>query len=79
MSTALSRHPPRTIAALSAVVALGRPILSLIQRCRKAGNDVRTLQTLPSHVLADIGLEKMEIMSGTYGGREIWVVPHRYY
>ncbi len=80
MSTAaLSRNPLRIIAALSAVMSLGHPFWRLIRRCRKTGADARILQRLPDHVLADIGLEKMEIMSGTNGTRETWVIPHRYY
>jgi len=78
-TVALSRNPSRIIAALSAAMALGRPIRSLFQRCMRTGKDARTLQTLPDHVLADIGLEKMEILTGTNGAREIWVIPHRYH
>jgi uncharacterized protein YjiS (DUF1127 family) len=78
-SVALSRNPSRIIAALSAVMSLGRPFWSLIRSLRKTGKDARTLQMLPDHVLSDIGLQKMEIMSGTNGGRETWVIPHRYY
>ncbi len=78
MSTALSRSPSRFIAALSAVVALGRPIRNLISRRVRSGKDARTLQTLPDHVLSDMGLEKMDILTGTNGAREIWVIPHRY-
>ena len=80
MSTvALSRQPSRTAAAFTAVVALGRSIMSLISRTMRTGRDARALSALPDHVLADMGLEKMEIMSGTNGSREIWVIPHRYY
>lgn len=80
MSTAaLSRNPSRTVAALSAVMEIGRPILNLISRCRRTGRDARTLQTLPDHVLADIGLEKIDVLTGTNGAREIRVIPHRYY
>ncbi len=79
MSTvALSRHPSRIIAALSAVMMLGRPFVSFISKRSRTGKDARTLQGLPNHVLADMGLEKMEILTGTNGNREIWVIPHRY-
>ena len=80
MSTfALSRNPSRTVAALAAVMVLGRPFLDLLRRCRKTGKDARTLQMLPDHVLSDIGLERIEVVSGTNRGREVWVIPHRYY
>ncbi len=79
MSTAaLSRNPSRIIAAFSAVMALGRPIRSFISRRVRMGRDARTLQMLPDHVLSDMGLEKMDILTGTNGAREIRVVPHRY-
>jgi len=77
-TVALSRSPSRIIAAFSAVMALGHPIRSLVQRCMRTGKDARALQTLPDHVLADMGLEKMDILTGTNGAREIWVIPHRY-
>jgi hypothetical protein len=78
-TAALSRNPSRTIAAMSAVMALGRPLLGLVTRCRKTGKDARTLAMLPDHVLADIGLEKIDVLTGTNGSRDIWVIPHRYY
>ncbi len=77
-SVALSRNLSRTIAGIGAAVAFGTSFWRLIARLRKTGKDARALQMLPDHVLADIGLEKMEIMSGTYGARETWVTPHRY-
>jgi hypothetical protein len=78
-TAALSRHPSRTVTALSAVMALGRPLVNLVSRCKRSGKDARTLQNLPDHVLSDMGLEKMEVLTGTNGNREIWVIPHRYY
>lgn len=78
-SVALSRNPSRIIAALSAVMALGRSFVSFISKRSRTGKDARTLQALPDHVLADMGLEKMEVLTGTNGAREIWVTPHRYY
>ena len=77
-SAALSRNPSRTTTALHAVVALGRPLLNLIRRCRKVGKDARALQALPDHVLADMGFEKMNVLTGTNGSREILIIPHRF-
>ncbi len=79
MSTVALSRKPRIVTVLSAVMALGRPFWSLIRRRRKTGKDARALQALPDHVLSDMGLEKMEILTGTNGTREIWVIPHRYY
>lgn len=77
MSTAaLSRNPLRSIPG--AVVALGSLIWRVINRRIRTGRDRRVLQTLPDHVLADMGLQKIEIMTGTDGGRRVWVIPHRY-
>jgi uncharacterized protein YjiS (DUF1127 family) len=76
-TVALSRNLSRTMAGIGAVVAVGNPIWRLISRLRKTGRDARMLKTLPDHVLADIGLEKIEIR-GTDGGRQVWVIPHRY-
>ena len=79
MSTvALSRNLSRTMAGIGAL-AFDNPIWRLISRLRKTGKDARVLNTLPDHVLADIGLERVEFMSGTDGGRHVWVTPHRYY
>jgi uncharacterized protein YjiS (DUF1127 family) len=79
VNSALLRHASKVAAAFSAVAALGRLLPALIRKRRKAGADARTLSRLPDHVLADMGLEKMEIMSGPLGGRETWIVPHRYH
>jgi hypothetical protein len=53
--------------------------MSLVARCKRTGKDARTLQMLPDHVLADIGLERIDVLTGTNGNRDIWVIPHRYY
>jgi len=79
VSTALSRHPSRTLSVLSAVMALGRPLLNLISRRKRTSRDAHVLQSLPDHVLSDMGLERMDILTGTNGERQIWVIPHRYY
>ena len=80
MSTlALSRSPSRTIPGINALVAVGNSIRRLINRRMRTGKDSRVLQTLPDRVLADMGLERVEIMSGTHGSRQTWVIPHRYY
>lgn len=80
MSTlALSRSPSRTIPGLRGLVAVGNSIRRLISKRLRTGKDSRVLQTLPDHVLADMGLERIEIATGTYGGRQTWVTSHRYY
>ena len=76
---ALSRNPSRTIAGLKAVGSLGNSIWGALTMRVRTGKDRRVLQMLPDNVLADMGLEKIEIMSGTDGGRHVWVIPHRYY
>jgi uncharacterized protein YjiS (DUF1127 family) len=76
---ALLRSPSRTIPGVKALVAVGNSIRRLAARRLRTGKDSRVLQTLPDHVLADIGLERIEITSGTYGSRQTWVIPHRYY
>jgi uncharacterized protein YjiS (DUF1127 family) len=76
---ALLRSPSRTIPGVKALVAVGNSIRRLAARRLRTGKDSRVLQTLPDHVLADIGLERIEFTSGTYGSRQTWVIPHRYY
>jgi uncharacterized protein YjiS (DUF1127 family) len=60
-------------------MAFGRFVWRLIKESVAAKRDVRVLQTLPDHVLADMGLEKMEIVTGAGGDRHVWVIPHRYF
>ena len=80
MSTsALLRNPSRPAAGLGSVAALGSLIWHGIGRRMQVSRDARVLQTLPEHVLADMGLEKMEIMAGTSDQRHVWVIPRRYY
>ena len=79
MSTVALSRPSRFIPGLKAVGTLGNSIWTLIIRHFRTGKDARVLQMLPDYVLADIGLEKIEIMPGTDGGRHVWVIPHRYY
>lgn len=79
MSTvALSRNPSRTIPGRQAVGSLGNSFWSLISRYFRTGKDGRVLQTLPDHVLTDMGLERIEILAGTDGRRHVWVIPHRH-
>ena len=78
-TVAQGRNLSRTIPGLKAVGTLGNSIWSLIVRYFRTGKDARVLQMLPDHVLADMGLEKMEILTGTDGGRHVWVIPHRYH
>ena len=80
MSTvALSRNPSRAIPGLKIIGSLGNSIWGALKAHVRTGKDRRVLQMLPDHVLADMGLEKIEITSGTDGGRNVWVIPHRYY
>jgi hypothetical protein len=76
---ALSRSPSRTIPGLKALVAVGNSFRRLIYKRMRTGKDSRVLQALPDRVLADMGLERVEIVSGTHGSRQTWVIPHRYY
>ena len=76
---ALSRNPSKTSRGINAVVAIGGSIWGRINQRIRTDRDARVLQTLPDHVLADMGLQKMEILSGTDGSRHVWVIPHRYY
>jgi len=73
------RNPSRLFPGLKTVGSLGNSIWTLIARYLRTGKDARVLQMLPDHVLADMGLEKIEIMTGTDGGRHVWVIPHRYH
>jgi hypothetical protein len=75
---ALSRNPSRTIPGLKAVGSLGNSIWGALMMRVRTGKDRRVLQTLPDNVLADMGLEKIEVVSGSNGGRQVWVIPHRY-
>lgn len=77
-TVALSRNLSRAIPGLKVVGSLGNSIWDALTMRIRTGKDRRVLQTLPDHVLADMGLEKIEIMSGTDGRRHVWVIPHRY-
>ena len=77
-SAAPSRSLSRTAAGAGPVVAGGILIWRRIRRLLKIGKDRRTLQTLPESVLADLGLERLEVRSST-GSRDVWIIPHRYY
>lgn len=80
MSTpALLRAPAETVTRTSRVRALGRLISRALSRRMRVGRDRRVLQSLPDYVLADMGLEKIEFRSSASGGRDVWVIPHRYY
>jgi hypothetical protein len=76
---ALSRSPSSTIPGLKGLVAVGNSIRRLISKRLRTGKDSRVLQTLPDRVLADMGLERIELVTGTHEGRQVWVIPHRYY
>lgn len=60
-------------------MALGNSILRLINKRVRAGKDSRVLQMLPDRVLADMGLQRVEITAGTSGSRQSWVIPQRDY
>ena len=79
MSTAaLSRTSSKALPGPSRAMELGSLIWNRLRRRVQVGKDRRYLQMLPDRVLADMGLEKIEIMSGTGGSQHVWVVPHRY-
>jgi hypothetical protein len=75
-TVALSRNPARTAAAWNQVAGL----LALISRCirswMKIGKDRRVLQTVPAYVLADMGLERVELRTSV-GSQDIWLRPRR--
>jgi hypothetical protein len=75
MSVALPRSP-RIAAVLSATTALGCPIRRFI--AKRIGRDARTLRMLSDNVLADMGLEKLDVLIGTNGDRDIRVIHYRY-
>jgi len=77
-TVALSRNPSRTIPAMRAVGSLGTSIWGALTMRVRTGKDRRVLQALPDHLLADMGLEKIEIRGGTDGRRHVWVIPHRH-
>jgi uncharacterized protein YjiS (DUF1127 family) len=79
VSTAASCHPSKSAARMSAVAEFGARIRAGIRRHLRSGRDRRMLQTLPDSMLADIGLEKVEILSASNSRREVWVIPHKYY
>jgi uncharacterized protein YjiS (DUF1127 family) len=39
----------------------------------RTDRDRRLLQTLPDHVLADMGLERIDLPYGPEGDRHVWV------
>jgi hypothetical protein len=78
-TAALSRNPSRLGSSLKGIGSIGNSLWSLITGFVRTGKDRRVLQMLPDRVLADMGLQKMEIRTGTDGGRHVWVIPHRYY
>ena len=76
MSTAaLSRNPPRNAPARKAAAWLGT-LISRIRLRMKIGKDRRRLQTVPGYLLADMGLERMEIRTST-GDHKVCIRPRR--
>ena len=75
-SVALSRNPSKLAEAWHAVARFGTLILRRLMGRTKVGKDRRVLQTAPAHLLADIGLERVEIRT-TSGDHEMWVRPRR--
>jgi uncharacterized protein YjiS (DUF1127 family) len=76
-TAALSRNPSKLAAVGHAVARFGAPILRRFHGRTKAGKDRRVLQTAPAHLLADIGLERVEIRT-TSGDHEMWVAHRRF-
>ena len=80
MSTvALSRNPSKASALLGAVMAFGQSVRRMLAACVKTDRDRRLLQTLPDHVLADMGLERIELPYGPDGDRHVWVGRTRHF
>jgi hypothetical protein len=52
-------------------------LVEAVRMRRKARRDARALAMLPDHVLADMGFEKFNVLTGTNDSRDIWVIPHR--
>jgi uncharacterized protein YjiS (DUF1127 family) len=75
-TAALSRNPSKLAAAWNAVAKFGTLILRRLIGRTKVGKDHRVLQTAPAHLLADIGLERVEIRT-TSGDHEMWIRPRR--
>lgn len=75
-TVALSRNPARTAAARNAVVALCVLVSRCIRSWMKIGKDRRVLQTVPAYVLADMGLERIELRTSV-GSQDIWLQPRR--
>ena len=68
---------PKIAAILSAARVVGCPIYEFIAQRVRMSRDARTLQMLPDSVLADMGLEKLHVLTGTNGNFEIRVIRHR--
>lgn len=78
MSTAaLPRNPSITAAAGNAVAGLAALISRCIRGWTKIGKDRRTLQTVPAYLLADMGLERIEVRTTT-SDHEVWIAPRRF-
>jgi uncharacterized protein YjiS (DUF1127 family) len=56
-------------AATAFAVAVG----AMLAAWARTDRDRRLLQTLPDHVLADMGLERIELPYGPEGDRHVWV------
>jgi hypothetical protein len=75
-TAALSRNPARTAAVRNAVAGLGNLISRCFRQRMRVGKDRRTLQAVPAYLLADMGLERMEVHT-TAGSHEVWLKPRR--
>jgi uncharacterized protein YjiS (DUF1127 family) len=75
-TVALSRNPSRTAAAWNAVAEFGILISRCIRGWMKIGKDRRALQAVPAYLLADMGLERLEIRT-TSGNHAVWIAPRR--
>jgi uncharacterized protein YjiS (DUF1127 family) len=75
-TAALSRNPSRAAAVWTAVAGFGTSIFSCLRSWMKIGKDRRTLQTVPAYLLADMGLERMELRTSS-GDHAIWIAPRR--
>jgi uncharacterized protein YjiS (DUF1127 family) len=70
---ALLRNPSRI--GVRTILTFGSFILEWFNERSRATRDECQLQRLPDRVLADIGLERMEILPGTDG--RIKIIPRR--
>lgn len=75
-TAALSRNPSRPAAVRNPVAGFVNLISRYFRMRAKIGKDRRTLQAVPTGLLADMGLERMDIRTST-GDHSVWIRPRR--